>query len=266
VQFCQKINSSGNPYIGSGQLDGEGVPPDFFADPDVRKGFMHAFDRDTFRQDVLQNISDIPSSPNIPGLAYSIDVPVYEFDLEKAKEYFMKARNGEIWEKGFKLTITYNAGNARRDSVGLILAENVMSLNPKFKIEVLGVELRDFIVKMQDLQLPLYICGWTVDYPDPHNMMYTFMHSNGFYTKCMAYANPEVDALVDEGIVTVDPVKRAEIYERLQHLWYSEAIGFMAYQSTEVRHYRDWVQGFVPNPMDIDVSEWLWRLWKEEPK
>ncbi|GAK57817.1 extracellular solute-binding protein family 5 [Candidatus Vecturithrix granuli] len=266
VQFCQKINPTGNPYIGSGQLDGEGVPPDFFADPDVRKGFMHAFDRDTFQQDVLQNISDIPSSPNIPGLAYSIDVPVYEFDLEKAKEYFMKARNGEIWEKGFKLTITYNAGNSRRDSAGLILAENVMSLNPKFKVEVLGVELRDFIVKMQDLQLPLYICGWTVDYPDPHNMMYTFMHSNGFYTKCMAYANPEVDALVDEGIVTVDPVKRAEIYEQLQHLWYSEAIGFMAYQSTEVRHYRDWVQGFVPNPMDIDVSEWLWRLWKEEPK
>ena len=41
---------------------------------------------------------------------------------------------------------------------------------------------------------------------------------------------------------------------------------FMGYQSTEVRHYRDWVQGVVPHPMDIDVSEWLWRLWKEEAK
>jgi peptide/nickel transport system substrate-binding protein len=266
VQFCQNINPTGNPYIGSGQLDGEGIPADFFANSDVRKAFMHAFDRETFTADVLQNISTIPTSPNMPGLAYSIDVPVYEFDLEQAKAYLMKAYDGQLWEKGFKMTITYNAGNMRRDAAGLVLAENIMSLNPKFQIEVLGVELRDFITRLQDLQCPLYISGWTVDYPDPHNMMYSFMHSNGFYTGCMGYSNPDVDALVEEGIVTTDPVKRAEIYEKLQHLWYTEAIGMMAYQSTEVRHYKDWVQGVVPHPMDIDVSEWLWRLWKEEPK
>ena len=262
-QFCLHVNPTGNPYIGSGKLDGDGIPPDLFSDVRVRKAFMHAFDRETYENDVLQNISSIPTNPNIPGLAYAIDVPVYEFDLEKAEQYLKEAWDGQLWEKGFKMTVTYNAGNAKREAAGLMVAENIMSLNPKFKIDVLGVELKDFFLKLRDLQCPFYVSGWGADYPDPHNFLYTFMHTNGFYTRDMAYSNPEVDALVDQGIQTIDPEKRKEIYEKLQHLWYTEAIGFTAYQSTEVRHYRDWVHGFVPNPMDIDVAENLWTLWKE---
>ncbi len=37
-----------SPYIGSGQLDGNGVPTDFFADVHIRKAFSYAFDWDTF--------------------------------------------------------------------------------------------------------------------------------------------------------------------------------------------------------------------------
>ena len=40
---AQKINPTGNPNIGSGKLDGNGIPPDFFADINVRKAFLHAF-------------------------------------------------------------------------------------------------------------------------------------------------------------------------------------------------------------------------------
>ncbi len=59
-------------------------------------------------------------------------------------------------------------------------------------------------------------------------------------------------------------MKRAEIYEKLQHLWYEKAIGLGVYQSTEVRFYRDWVKGFVGNPLDAGDTEWLFRLFKEE--
>ncbi len=39
AMFCQKIDTTGDPYIGSGQLDGAGIPPDFFTDINVRKAF-----------------------------------------------------------------------------------------------------------------------------------------------------------------------------------------------------------------------------------
>ena len=38
--FGWPVLAEDNPAIGSGQLDGEGVPPDFFADLDVRKGLQ----------------------------------------------------------------------------------------------------------------------------------------------------------------------------------------------------------------------------------
>jgi peptide/nickel transport system substrate-binding protein len=263
AMFCQKVDPNQNTSIGSGKLDGEGIPPDFFSDENVRKAFMHAFDRELYEEDVLQNIEIVPTNPNIEGLPYAIDVPVYEFDLDKATEYMKKAWDGQVWEKGFKMTITHNTGNEKREKAALMIAENIMSLNPKFKIEVANVEWKDYLVKYKNYQYPIYIIGWCADYADPHNFLYTYMHSDGPYGKFMAYSNPEVDKLVEDGIATTEPAKRKEIYETLQQMWYTEAIGLTIYQNTDIRHYRDWVQGFVPNAQDSDASEWLWRLSKE---
>ena len=40
AMFCRKINPTGNPNIGSGKLDGNGIPPDFFSDINVRKSLF----------------------------------------------------------------------------------------------------------------------------------------------------------------------------------------------------------------------------------
>jgi peptide/nickel transport system substrate-binding protein len=154
--------------------------------------------------------------------------------------------------------------NARREGAALMLAENIMSLNPKFKLNVANVAFADYLTRYRNFQYPLFIIGWGADYADPHNFLYTFMHSQGGYGRFMAYSNPEVDKLCEEGIATSEPAKRAEIYEKLQNLWYEEAIGLCIYQNTLYRFYKDWVQGFVPNPLDGDASEWLFRLSKEE--
>jgi len=263
AMFCQKV-SPDSTSIGSGKLDGEGIPPDFFSDINVRKAFMHAFDRDLYREDVLQNIDSVPTNPNVPGLPYAIDVPVYEYDLEKAAEYMKKAWGGEVWEKGFKMIITHNTGNVKREGAALMLAENVMSLNPKFQIEVQNVEWKDYLVNYRNFLYPIFLIGWGADYPDPHNFLYTFMKSTGVYGRYMGYSNPEVDQLCDEGIATVEPAKRQEIYARLQNLWYEEAIGLTFDQTKLIKFYRDWVQGFVPNPLDSDAAEWFYRLSKQE--
>jgi peptide/nickel transport system substrate-binding protein len=38
INFNMKIPEGDNPYIFSGKLDGKGIPPDFFADKNVRLG------------------------------------------------------------------------------------------------------------------------------------------------------------------------------------------------------------------------------------
>ena len=44
INYNLKTTSTDNPTIGSGKLDGKGIPPDFFSDKDVRLGFTYAFD------------------------------------------------------------------------------------------------------------------------------------------------------------------------------------------------------------------------------
>ncbi len=261
--FCRKINPTGNPNIGSGKLDGNGIPPDFFSDIDVRKAFLHAFDRETYKKDVFHDLVIMPTSPNVQGLPYHKNVTVHEFDLKKAEKYMRRAWGGKVWKEGFKMIITHNTGNEMREAAAVMLAENIMSLNSKFKIDVRNVEWKDYIVQIRDFQYPMFLSGWGADYADPHNFMYPFMHSNGYYGRFMALKNEEIDRLCDEGIENVDPEKRRKIYSRLQNIWYEDAIGIPLYQQIVVRAYRDYVNGFVPNAMFTDDNEILKRIWKK---
>jgi peptide/nickel transport system substrate-binding protein len=79
----------------------------------------------------------------------------------------------------------------------------------------------------------------------------------------MAYKNETVDRLCESGIATVDSTKREQIYTKLQQLWYEEALGILLYQQINIRTYRDWVHGYVPNAMLTDSWEDLKRIYKK---
>jgi peptide/nickel transport system substrate-binding protein len=260
--FCQKIDPTGNPSIGSGKLDGEGIPPDFFSDINVRKAFMHAYDGETFLKEVLNGLGSLPGTPLISGLAYKKDVPMYAFDLKKSEEYMKKAWDGKVWEKGFKMIITHNTGREEREAAALMLKENIESLNPKFQIEVRNVDWKDYMPAIRQFRYPIFIIGWGADYPDPHNFMYPYMSSNGTYGKYMGYSNPEVDNLLKAGIENVEPDKRAAAYEKLQNIWYEDALGIALFQPLELFVYRDYVKGYDRNPMFSQTVEFFWNITK----
>ncbi|WP_147821356.1 ABC transporter substrate-binding protein [Salidesulfovibrio onnuriiensis] len=247
--FCQTVNPEANPNIGSGKLDGEGIPVDFFADIHVRRAFLYAFDRKAYAKDVWNDQVVMPTSPNAKGMPFYKKVPVYEFDLEKAAEEMKQAFGGQLWEKGFKMVITHNTGNDQREAAAHMLAENVMSLNPKFQIEVRNMDWKDYVVAYRKYQFPIFLIGWGADYPDPDNFLFTFMSSEGTYGKFSGYKNEEVDRLCQEARFEIDPAKRGPMYERLQDMWYEEAVGCMIYQKIDHFSYRDNVKGFVPHPM-----------------
>ncbi len=259
AMFCQKVDPTGNPNIGSGKLDGEGIPPDFFSDKNVRLAMTHLFDRKTFLTDVCNNLAVMPSSPLIMGLPHHKDVPYNTFDLEKAKAYMKKAWGGKAWEKGIKFTIVHNTGRVLREAFAHMLAENIMALNPKFEVEVRNVMWADYLVAYKAFRYPIFIIGWGADYPDPHNFIYPFMHSNGSYGRAMRVNMPEIDELIKTGIETVDPAKRDNVYTKLQNIWNDEALGIAIVQPLLVKTYRDNVHGFTGNPI-FDVEHEILRL------
>ena len=250
-----------SPYIGSGKLDGNGIPPDFFTDINVRKAFAYAFDYDTFIKDAYLGEAIRPANPIIKGLPfYDPNDPKYEFDLEKAEEYFKKAYDGKLWEVGFYLEIVYNAGNIPRKTAAEILKHNIESLNPKFKVYVRAIEWPTMLRAMVKGQLPVFLIGWLADYPDPHNFVHPFMHSAGAFAAWQGYKNPEVDALIEEGIRTLDPAKRNEIYRELARIYYEDVPSVPLAQPTGRHYERDWVQGWYYNPIHPGI--YFYVLWK----
>ncbi|HEX7433643.1 MAG TPA: ABC transporter substrate-binding protein, partial [Anaerolineaceae bacterium] len=140
------INTQGgNPYIGSGKLDGKGIPATFFSDVNVRKGFEYCFNWDTMISqfwlgEAIQSFT-LPL-PGMPG--YDAAGPHYTFDATKCTDAFkastLKAADGKsLWDTGFTFQLTYNTGNTARLTVANILQSNLAKVNNKFIIQVLGV-------------------------------------------------------------------------------------------------------------------------------
>jgi ABC-type transport system substrate-binding protein len=241
---------SQSPWIGSGKLDGNGIPPDFFSDIDVRLGFAYAFDYDTFIQDAYLGEAKQPASIIVEGLPYINPAQEkYTFDLGLAENHFKKAFGGAVWENGFNITILYNTGNEARRIAAQILQKNITGLNPKFKIAVANRDWNTYLHEIVLGRLPTFIVGWQVDFPDPHDFVFPFMDSRGTYAQWQGYSNPTVDNLISEGIRATNPDTRREIYYELQQIYYNDVPSVATDQPTGRHYQRDWVQGWYFNPI-----------------
>ncbi len=253
IFFTFKIMAAGNKDIGSGKLDGQGIPSDFFTDKDVRRAFAYSIDyagyiKDVFRGRGTQATGAIPKS--LPG--HNPKQKTYSYDPAKAVEHFKKAWGGRVWDKGFKLTMTFNEGNTPRQALCQMLKRSVESLNPKFQIDVRPVQWSTFLDGQKFHKLPLFTLGWNADYPDPHNFTFPFFHSKGNYPVQQVYSNPAMDALVESGLKETDWAKRKAIYAQLQALAYEELPHIVLLDKVRYRVQRDWVKGWYHNAIFPD--------------
>lgn len=250
IFLTRDINTKGNPDVGSGVLDGNGIPSDFFADADVRKAFSYAFDYEAFLQQAMEGRAERAYGPAPAGLVPgTVQGKHYTFDLEKAAQHFKKAYGGELWNTGFTLTITYNTGSMARQMAAEMLKRNIESINPKFKVEVRGVMWASFLEKTAARQMPVWVRGWVADYADAHNFYFAFMHSDGRYAMAQGYKNPQADQLVRQAVSETDPAKRADLYLQLQNLAYEDAMQIYTVHPTGLWAMREEVKGFEDNPV-----------------
>lgn len=252
--FTVAINPVANPDIGSGKLDGEGIPPDFFADADVRKGFSSAFEyeailKDTFKGTAARALGPIP--PGIPG--HDPAQPRYAYDLKKAEAHLRRAHGGQVWEKGFRFTLTYNTGGETREAAAQILKKGVEKLNPKFRIDLRGVDWASFVDKGQRRLMPLFARGWIADYPDAHNFIYAFYHSQGRYPSAQGFRDAELDALVEKAVVEPSPAARIAAYKKVLARGHELAPAVFTVHPAGVYAMRDWVKGFTDNPVNMGI-------------
>ncbi len=251
--FSFKINDKGNQNIGSGKLDGEGVPPDFFSDKDVRKGFVYSVDTDAYVRDINRGKGRPASSFLPPGmLGYRGGKAKYHFDAKAAAEHFKKAWKGQVWDKGFKVSIVYNTGSAPAQAICQMLKKNVEALNPKFHVDVRVLQWSTYLEQSQQNKLPMFTAAWAADYPDPHNFAFPMLHSAGYYPGKQGFKNAEMDKLIEKAVRTLDEGERAKLYGKLHDLWDEEVPNILIAEGWRYRAQRTWVKGYKLNPIFPD--------------
>ena len=252
-------------YIGSGALDGDGIPVDFFTDLDVRKGFCYAFDYDTYIAEALSGQGAQRGSPVVEGLPYyNPSASMYDYDMEQAEVHLKAAWDGAVWKNGFKFTLLYNAGNLPRKTACEMLSESLLSISSNFSVSIQPIAWPTFLGKIWGtLDMPMFQIGWLPDYPHPDNFIVPFMHSTGgAFSAFQGYGSPALDTQISEAFMDTNPVTQETKYHALQEAYYTDPGGIMLAQPLARRYFTEHINGFYYNPCEsaytgrlIDMSK-----------
>ena len=254
---------SPNPYIGSGKLDGNGIPADFFSDVHIRKAFSYSFDFDTLISDVFTGEATQSFQLTLPGMpGFFLDTPHYNFDLEKAAAEFKLADldkdgiaagddpEGDVWTVGFRVQMSFNQGNNTRQTMAEILAGSLSEVNELFVVETLGLPWPAYLRAQRAKQIPIMTGGWLEDIHDPHNWYgpYT-IGTYGGRQSLPADVKDQFKEILNRGVAELDPAKRAEIYKEANQLYYDLAVGLPLITTTSHGFQQRWVEGVILNPI-----------------
>lgn len=268
VHMDQSVASENNTFLGSATCDGFGIPPDFFADPNVRLGFSHSFSQEQFIEDFLLGAGVVVATP-IPPIVEFFDpeVEAIPFDPDAAEAAFKEAQCGDagsVWDVGFSFTAVFNEGNTRRQTALQQLEFNVESLNarraglPAFQMEVIGQPGPTVLNNAFQLDtLPMFVFGWSPDFIDIDNWIRQWMDCEaGSYSSatmpCDAPGAQEWLGLLNDAFQETDAAARQVLYTQLQQDYVDNALAITLPSRTLDNVERTWVNGNFYNPGEGD--------------
>jgi peptide/nickel transport system substrate-binding protein len=260
--FSPQPTSDGTALIGSGKLDGNGIPPDFFSDVHIRRAFAYCIDYNAVIQQGFGGNGFPLISFSLPGSAgYDPNAPHYEFDLEKCAQEFRSSEWPDLWNTGFYLRAA--ARNISTLSTFLLedLSANLAQVNSRFILEPLLVDMNTFRDYRSRGCLPILTGSWAVDYFDTYQF-YTALIDfypqwqnipNGFYLGA--------DQMLQSAAGETDAVARDDLYKQL-NLWMFENVPAVpVMQMGQTSYQQRWMDGIMLSSL-LTGDPYFYSYWK----
>lgn len=192
------------------------LPP--FDDVRVRQAFNLAFDRQLVIDGLLAG-NALPAAgvlpPGMPG--YRSDLRGYPYDPARARALLAEA--------GYTapLTLTFTAaGYGELNSLATVAAA-LWEANLGVVVQGETVEPFRYADQLYAGTVgQLFNFGWCADYPDPENFLDVLFHSASGQN-FTGYANPAVDALLEQARRTADPAARLALYAAVEEQLVADA-------------------------------------------
>lgn len=218
----------GYSYIGWNQeRDGK---PTKFADKRVRQAMTYLIDRDRVNRDIFLGYAETAISPFSPrSKQHDPKLKPRPYDLEKGiallKEagYEDRDNNGVLENEAgepFEVEVTYFQGN--EDTQRMILLIKDLFAKAGVKLIPSPQEWPVMLELLDKKDYEAITLGWTSGIETDIFQMFHGSQAKTNGDNFINYKNPELDKLIDEARVTVDPEKRMPLWQQAEAVMYED--------------------------------------------
>lgn len=235
-----------------------------FADPNVRKAFSFAVDRNYILEAVLNGEGYKPGyhgiTPPIPAfkeLGYNAEeVKGYTKNLDSARYYLKKAGYGD--GKDFpKIELDLNSDGERN----LQVAQNVQKQlkdNLNIDIDINLLPAASLIEKITTGKSNFFRIGWIADYPHPENFLWLFYgktvpaEKNAVsYPNMLRYKNDKFDDLYEKGMKATTKEETHKYFMEAENILMQDAPAMMMWYDEGYNLLQPNVRNFYSNAMNF---------------
>lgn len=229
----EKIESSSTARLSTVERAGNTVYVGFktdvkpFDDPKVRQALNYAIDVKSIVDKVLQGAAVQTNSLIGPkDFGYAGEPEGYGYDPEKAKQLLAEAG----YPDGFSATLDTVGWYIKNTDVAQVIAEQLKAVGVNIKVNNVESSVYRTLVPAGK-QSDMYVLGWSsTNTLDADAAIYAILRSGESYS---TYANPDVDAKLDEARSVTDENKRKQLYQEIQDEVLKDAPRVFLYQENQ---------------------------------
>lgn len=228
-------------------------PP--FDDPNVRRAFAMAINREQIVRVVLKDMLDVANSFMMPGLpGYNQNATLPEFDPEGARAALAASKYENAAGLG-EVTLTEVGGGANAGIATQAIIE-MWRTNLGVDVSIAQAEAASFYDDLDRGRLQMFDIGWIMDYPDPEDIIDLLFHSTSRQNNTH-YSNPDFDAIVEQARTEGDPTKRLQLYQDAEQILLEDLPWIPLYFGKDHFVVKPRIQGFDPLPIVIPMLRYL---------
>ena len=219
----------------------------------VRKALAAALDRQDIIDTALFGAGE-PLYSMIPT-AMSAYKPVFkevygDANVDLARQFLQEAGYSE--DNPLQITLWYTPTHYgdTESSIATILKEQ-WEATGMIQVDIQSAEWGEYVSKIRNGELTVYLLGWYPDYLDPDDYTTPFLHTGDNSWLGNGYSNPDMDQLLEQAQVTLDENERNQLYSQVQDLLAEDVPLIPMFQGKLYIVANENVQGIVPSPTMI---------------
>jgi len=220
-------------------------PP--FDDPDIRRAFTYAVDKDKLvslvYRDMVQKADGV-LPPGMPG--FNAGLNGLDFRVSRAEMLIRGSQYGDVANlPSITLTTMGWGGNI---SGGLEAVISQWRDNLGVEVEVRQLEPELFLYHLAEEKDEMFYLGWVADYPHPQDFLDVLFRS-GAENNHGEYSNPEVDTTLDLANVALEGDVSLALYGQVEQMLVDDAACLPLWFGKNYVLVKPHVQGYELNPM-----------------